>query len=127
MSEWKTGKPKKDGNYLIQASTGTMSTLEWADGWNCRREEDGTVIRENQIEDDYVVAWQPLPEPYVELKRCPFCGAKAKMDPRWPWVVYCENCGSRTSGFDNRDLAIAAWNLRIYDLVEDATKCHLLM
>ena len=35
----------------------------------------------------------------IRLKRCPFCGGKAKLDDcRTIWRVVCEDCGSLTLG-----------------------------
>jgi len=54
-----------------------------------------------------------------ELKPCPFCGKKAKME-RWPrsgkWFAYCTNkrCGVKLSTFMyvKREAAKVTWNKR---------------
>ena len=59
-----------------------------------------------------------------ELKRCPFCGGKAKMtEPRSKGEeirvrIYCTSC--KTTSFWNWQAeAIAAWNRRTQNIGED--------
>ena len=55
--------PDKDGSYLIQHDFGGIGCLDYADGWNCRRDYlSGEIYRD--YESHSVVAWMPLPEPY---------------------------------------------------------------
>ena len=56
--------PDKDGDYLTCDKDGRVAVLPFAMGWNCMRKDDGTVYREHEFID--IVAWMPLPEPYVE-------------------------------------------------------------
>ena len=64
---WKTGKPQKEGQYLVTTEDGRITTMGWAGGWNCIRELDGTICRKFEI--DGVTAWTELPEPYKTPKR----------------------------------------------------------
>ena len=55
--------PDKDGRYLIYYDYGCIECLDYADGWNCRRDYlSGEIYRD--YESHSVVAWMPLPEPY---------------------------------------------------------------
>lgn len=54
--------PIEDGYYLAQYKTGSMDVLSWAEGWNCHRYNDGTVVRNNEMKS--IVAWMELPKPY---------------------------------------------------------------
>lgn len=54
--------PEKDGEYIICTERGHMHILDYAEGWNCFRNCDGLVMRDNEIH--CVIAWYPLPEPY---------------------------------------------------------------
>jgi hypothetical protein len=61
--------PSEDGLYLIQTNymyhgIPNMDVYYWAEGWNCMRLLNGMVKREYEI--DGIVAWMPLPEPYIE-------------------------------------------------------------
>jgi len=63
-----------------------------------------------------------------KLKRCPFCGAEARVKaPRRHdlkmFYVMCSGCGNQTDvlfndAYFNRDGAIAAWNRRVDDIEE---------
>lgn len=53
----------------------------------------------------------------IKLKRCPFCGGKAKLtdlkQAPESWVE-CTECGARTRFFSNsEEAAVSAWNARI--------------
>lgn len=48
--------------YLTFGTYGTMTVIQWWDGWNCTMNEDGTTDREHEIKG--IVAWMELPEPY---------------------------------------------------------------
>ena len=54
----------------------------------------------------------------VVLKRCPFCGGKAKImhNPREdrisPYYVYCTDCLASTETNWDKEEAIKAWNKR---------------
>lgn len=51
-----------------------------------------------------------------ELKRCPFCNGKAKIETDGSSFhkvfVYCQLCGVRTLGDDTTEMAIFHWNRR---------------
>ena len=50
----------------------------------------------------------------VELKPCEHCGGKAYIDCNDDIaLVYCFKCGVRTKVYDNKKLAIEAWNTRV--------------
>lgn len=56
--------PNTDGEYLTYHTThiegvGYYMILHWCNGWNCFEHN-----RENEIKN--VVAWMPLPEPFIE-------------------------------------------------------------
>lgn len=50
----------------------------------------------------------------IELKPCPFCGAKPDDQDVGLFVVECPNCGIVGPAAENRDAAIQAWNRRAY-------------
>ena len=58
-----------------------------------------------------------------ELKPCPFCGSKSvKLFEVMPlfgepvnYNVVCEFCGCRTAKFDNKEIAITIWEVRVTD------------
>ena len=55
--------PDKDGIYLIQKDYGVIDCLDYADGWNCRRDYlSGEIYRDYELHS--VVAWMPLPKAY---------------------------------------------------------------
>ncbi len=56
--------PEEDGVYLVQLTTKTATTLSWADGWNCFRRHDGKVSRLWELDENDIVAWSFLPEPW---------------------------------------------------------------
>lgn len=69
------------------------------------------------------------------LKPCPFCGGKAKINYLPPFVhpktgrkgierrqVYCDNCGVVTAGMVSEEAAIEAWNRRAEDGKTDSKK-----
>lgn len=50
-----------------------------------------------------------------ELKTCPFCGGKAKVNAFEEWKTYtvsCQRCGVETIGFGHEQAAVDAWNRR---------------
>ena len=50
-----------------------------------------------------------------ELKPCPFCGGKARLDIDLEWYyVYCTKCQAQVEG-DWRAEAIKMWNRRVED------------
>lgn len=62
----------------------------------------------------------------IKLKRCPFCGGKAKLtdlkQAPESWVE-CTECGARTRFFSNsEEAAVSAWNAR---KIENATETEL--
>ena len=64
MSEWipcSERLPERDGNYLCCFDS-FMEVLSYADGWNCTRLFDGSVVRKHEMFD--VRAWRPLPKLY---------------------------------------------------------------
>ena len=55
----------------------------------------------------------------IKLKRCPFCGGKAKkrvvhediLHVKY-WVICCEECDCKSSAWQDVNKAIEAWNTR---------------
>lgn len=56
--------PEGYGKYITCSKTGIISILIWSKGWNCCFDTKGEIVRKYEIKD--IIAWQPLPEPYVE-------------------------------------------------------------
>lgn len=53
--------PSREGKYLALFEDGYITSLNYCDGWNCFREEEGGKInKENEIKD--IKAWKPLPK-----------------------------------------------------------------
>lgn len=53
-----------------------------------------------------------------ELKPCPFCGSKPKLDCELSsdtWYVWCTQCFAETVGSLDKDVAIGNWNMRVGD------------
>lgn len=52
-------------------------------------------------------------------KKCPHCGAAADVKKtkhkRFPYYVYCGNCGCRTARWNTYTGAVRAWNRRAGD------------
>ncbi len=97
------------------------------------------------IVDKYVIAWQPLPDPYkpgnnqldvirrylnmsnylgemdkIKLKTCPFCGGEAKLcHPHVMMIpiywVECKKCKSESYTYRTKEEAAKAWNRRKAD------------
>ena len=52
-----------------------------------------------------------------ELKPCPFCGGKARLNEYkdceiW-YEVWCDGCAVRTEQYENEDEAVKVWNHRV--------------
>ena len=56
--EWYTGKPPKEGVYLVTMQSGNVGLAEY-------REPSSTGDVKNDRWDTYVKAWFPTPEPYT--------------------------------------------------------------
>ena len=67
MSNWilcSDELPSEEGNYITCTVYGDVDVLEYVEGWNNYRMDDGTVFNKYQCEPGYIEAWQPLPAPY---------------------------------------------------------------
>ena len=66
--KWRTGRPDKDGEYIVTKKFGNVGTLLFTTdgGWNTRRGSDGEVNHEYRIEDSYIRGWINLPDPMPE-------------------------------------------------------------
>lgn len=53
-------------------------------------------------------------KPIVDLKRCPFCGAKAQIRTfdRKTYYAACSGCRADSGGYDTLADAVVAWNKR---------------
>lgn len=57
----------------------------------------------------------------TDLKTCPFCGGKAKLEEYtligndYRYFIFCTECANRTQIQYNKMDTIACWNKRIYD------------
>ena len=58
----------------------------------------------------------------IELKPCPFCGGKAKMQQGLTWLIGCDTRGcigyrpySLDRDYETAEEAVAAWNRRTDD------------
>ena len=66
--KWRTGRPEKDGEYIITNRWNEVKTLLFTtDGcWNTRRGSDGEVYPEYRIKDSYIRGLLPFPDPMPE-------------------------------------------------------------
>lgn len=63
----------------------------------------------------------------IELKSCPFCNGRAKINHIKKYSVECESCHARTGLYDHLRVAIWAWNRRTYNRFPVGTCIDLIM
>ena len=64
-AEWRTGRPEKDGEYLIIDQVCERSTMNFTveGGWNTHRSYSGELCAEYALGDDSVRYWLDVEDP----------------------------------------------------------------
>ena len=62
--------PLADGEYMVQTVYSRVTGMNYTHeaGWNTHRDEDGTLHKENAMNDGYVVRWHQMMMPMAVPK-----------------------------------------------------------
>lgn len=98
----KTGNRQRYINYICPTCSSVIPRENAAICLNC----------------DTLLSWDDVK--FIELKPCPFCGAKdenikVKSDHFTRYYVLCKSCMVSTDHFETKKQAIEAWNRRADD------------